>query len=149
MDMVKDHPVSGIGFGNYERMTHEYFDREKPTFLHRAHAHNSYLHVLIETGPAGLLSFLWIWIAMIALCIHTLRKKDGVSPFGKAFTRGALAAVIMMIIGSLFQDPFFNGEVAFMLWFILAGVARLGYTPPTENNVDENAPAKIRPEGAH
>jgi hypothetical protein len=36
-----------------------------------------------------------------------------------------MAGVVCFLVGSFFQESFFDGEVAFMLWFVVGGAFAL------------------------
>src|SRR5207245_57933 len=77
MEIIRDHPLLGIGFGNYPRICGAYYDRVDPTFLMRTWAHNSELSLLAETGPLGLLALLWIAAAAGISLWRRVRAGDG------------------------------------------------------------------------
>lgn len=125
--MLADHPVSGIGFGNYRRLQEAYFDPAAPALVvPRTGAHSTYLHLAVETGVLGLTAFLWIWIRFFACACALVRRRASLSRFASGFVAGATAAVGCFLVGSFFQESFFDGEVAFMLWFAVAGVWVVG-----------------------
>jgi hypothetical protein len=59
--MAAEHPIAGVGLGNYAR---EYVDRRfgiDRLGIDRAHAYNIVLHVLAESGAIGLIGWLALW----------------------------------------------------------------------------------------
>jgi O-antigen ligase len=124
--MLADHPVTGIGFGAY-RVVHEaYFDPDAPPEqVPRTGAHSSYLHLAVETGVLGLVAFLWIWIRFFGWARAALQRIPPGRRFARGFMAGAMAGVVCFLVGSFFQESFFDGEVAFMLWFVVGGAFAL------------------------
>ena len=63
--IVADNPVAGVGIGNYGNV-HEVYARNRPEWAMASgprDTHNTYLHVLAETGVVGLALFLMIFIS--------------------------------------------------------------------------------------
>jgi putative inorganic carbon (HCO3(-)) transporter len=124
--MLVDHPVTGIGFGGYRFLHDAYFDPQAPPEqVPRTGAHSTYLHLAVETGILGLVAFLWIWVRWFRWAHGVLRRIPPARRFARGFMVGAMAAVICFLAGSFFQESFFDGEVAFMLWFVVAGAFAL------------------------
>lgn len=121
--MLADHPVSGIGFGTYRRLQDAYFDpAAPPEEVPRTGAHSTYLHLLVETGALGLLAFLWLWVRFFRVAAATYRRLRVTALRERALVTGGAAGVACFLLGSFFQEAFFDGEVAFMLWFAVSGV---------------------------
>jgi O-antigen ligase len=117
-EIVKDHPVFGVGFGNYSRVCSAYYDRVDPTFVMRSQAHNQFLTFWAETGPLGALLF----AALLVLCFFFARHQP--DPALRAF---ATAAVIATSILSLVHDPLAHGVTGVLLCAALGlGVSRRG-----------------------
>ncbi|MBN1563183.1 MAG: O-antigen ligase family protein [Anaerolineae bacterium] len=76
INMMNDHPFSGVGLGNYETV---YFDYSVPSWPRPlGHAHNDYLNVLAETGLIGLVGYLAGWIAIGWWTLRALQQPDPV-----------------------------------------------------------------------
>ena len=97
LHLFRESPVVGIGFGRFND-THLEF-AGIPHFVNLAvsgetyfgsgirwerdqlmtstgNAHNSYLHVLAETGLIGLAIFLYLWFSMVRGCASNLRDRS-------------------------------------------------------------------------
>ncbi|MCA9519613.1 MAG: O-antigen ligase family protein [Myxococcales bacterium] len=123
--MVRDYPLTGIGYGNFTAVTHDYFDQERPNFAFRCHAHNNYLHLLAEIGPLGLAAFLWIWVVLLRSGWRAYRRlPTNEGDFGRPFVRAALGSYVGVLVGSTTQDPFFIGSIVFTLW-LFAGIVHV------------------------
>ncbi len=72
LDMARDHPWSGVGFGNYEAAYPQYALLNWPNAL--GHAHNYYLNLLAEVGWPGLAAYLLFWSVVLAQGITILRR---------------------------------------------------------------------------
>ena len=65
MEMIKEHPVVGVGVGQWEESYPLYYDRKmKDTFfneqVHLRKAHNDYLEILANFGLIGFMLLLWL-----------------------------------------------------------------------------------------
>jgi O-antigen ligase len=114
-EIIRDHPLVGIGFGNYPRVCGAYYDRVDPAFPMRTWAHNTELSLLAETGPLGLLALLWLVIAAAAALLPRVRAGDGLA------LGGAAAAIALAVIAQA-HDVLYDTKVMYALWLAL-GVA--------------------------
>jgi putative inorganic carbon (hco3(-)) transporter len=119
VEIIADHPLRGIGFGNYQRVAGQYYDRVDPAFPMRTWAHNLELSTLAETGPLGLLAMLWIWIAAGLALLRS----------GDRLATGALAALAAFLTITQMHDLFYDTKVMYALWFAL-GTALSRAPPP-------------------
>ena len=67
LQIVKDHPVLGVGIGRYHDANLVY-----SPLIGSKSVHNTYLEVLAETGAPGMLLFLWF---LITLILHARRVR--------------------------------------------------------------------------
>jgi O-antigen ligase len=68
LDMMRDHPWFGIGFGNYEPVYAQYRLLYWVNAL--GHAHNYYINIFAETGILGFVAYGVLWAAIF---VHTWR----------------------------------------------------------------------------
>jgi O-antigen ligase len=115
VEVIRDHPLRGVGFGNYQRAAGPYYDRADPAFPMRTWAHNLELSTLAETGPLGLLALLWLLAAAVRMLLRST------SPFAA----GALAAFAAWVTMAQVHDVLYDTKVMYALWFALA----LGASP--------------------
>lgn len=103
-EIVLDHPLRGIGFGNYPRVCGQYYDRVDPGFPMRTWAHNTFISLYAETGPLGLAAFVWVLLAA-----------------GWAARRepGALAAICAFVVIAQFHDVLYDTKVMYPLWLAI------------------------------
>jgi O-antigen ligase len=137
-NMVRDHPLLGVGVGNYQRVQSEYFRESFPYEVTRSHSHNNLLQVTVERGIFGLLIFLWLWYLIVKKGLHTLFKSR--QPGGRHFALvlGCLAGVLGFFVDGMFQNNFGDTEVAILFW-IMVGLIFLpaercdgGCSPPQD-----------------
>lgn len=81
-----------------------------------SHAHNIFLHIWVETGIVGLLTFLWLFIAVFYASIKSWRlSKAG---YEKALLMGIVASLISIFSHGL-TDSFWKKPEALFLWYIM------------------------------
>ena len=119
LEIIRDHPLHGIGFANYPLVCGIYYDRVDPTFFMRTWAHNLELSTLAETGPLGLLALFWLLAASARMVLRSA------SPFAL----GALAALAAWFTLAQVHDVLYDTKVMYALWFSLALAAPPG--PPS------------------
>jgi len=123
--MAKDHPVVGIGAGNFVVVEPRYATRDID--LRRVDlivdtpkgAHNTYLHTLTELGMVGLLLLLAGVLACLTICYRGVLalEREGERELGLLGR-----AVIVGIIGMLAAFVFISAAHREQLWLLL-GVA--------------------------
>ncbi len=129
LQVIKVNPILGLGPANYYWYT--------PLFPIRGYAvqfnsHNQYVDILAQTGILGLLSFLWL---AVALAVVGLRLRSSAPEgFPKAYVYGAIAGLAGSMVAAALGDwvlPFvynigFTGFRASVLaWIFLGGLVAL------------------------
>jgi O-antigen ligase len=97
--MWTDHPLLGVGIGNYSAAYAEYALPLWPVAL--GHAHNYYLNIAAEAGFLGLLSYLLLVVAALATAWHRVRKATG---WQWAVALGVLGVLVHLSVHSLFDS---------------------------------------------
>lgn len=114
LGMIKEHPLTGIGMGNWSKMCPSYGVSKG---FSTSHAHNNILHIAATCGLIVAAVFLWIWIAFFIFGIKGYFKmKEG---YSKGVVLGSLGGMIGLNISGLFENNFFDSEVALLMWFIM------------------------------
>ncbi len=86
-EMVRYHPVLGVGFGNYEDVYPGYALLNWPYPL--GHAHNIYLNTLAETGIIGFLAYAALWVSVLW---NTWQVTRGAELWQRSLAVGLLAS---------------------------------------------------------
>ena len=77
--MIADHPLTGVGAGNFTVRLHEYFDDDDLDFsnVHTnwVQPHNDFLWVFVEKGVLGIVLFVGCFFAAVA-SIRTILRSD-------------------------------------------------------------------------
>ncbi len=127
-EVVADNPVLGVGVYGYPVVAGAYYDRVDPLFPMRTWAHDMPFTLLAETGPGGLLSWIWMLAAAALVAWRGIREGEGTA---RAIRLGALAAFAGFIVHGLFHDILYDGEAAIAMFFV-AGLACAPLRPPAE-----------------
>ena len=101
LEIIKAHPLSGIGIGNFNLMQSRY-------------AHNSYLQVWAEMGILGIAAFLWLIISVFKSALGNMKNS-----VNKNQIAGLITANIVFLIHNFVDFNFFLPEVALIFWVIL------------------------------
>jgi len=119
IDMIRDHPVTGIGIGNYKGLTDQYRKDYNIHWTARSHAHNSYLQVAVENGLPAIVLF-GLWLAVL-IGISGVKAANEPDPKRRYLLYALVSAHVGFAISSVFQHNLGDAEVA-MTWFILIAV---------------------------
>ena len=115
VSMAQEHPIFGVGLGNYAAVYDEYrlINWEAPL----GHAHNLYLNFLAETGALGLSAYLAFWLAIFRVTWRTRRHPDRTS---RAVAIGLFGCWTYIAVHSVFDNLFVNN--LFLHTGVLLGV---------------------------
>jgi O-antigen ligase len=110
--LAEEHPVVGAGLGNYATVAE---DRRG------AYSHNTYLDVLVETGPLALLGLLLLLAraAAGAWQVAALARRPELQAFGL----GALGSVVAVAVIFIFDDAFYFPRAGQAFWLLLGLIA--------------------------
>jgi O-antigen ligase/polysaccharide polymerase Wzy-like membrane protein len=122
LDVVRDHPVFGLGFGRYQTAALPYYQRHPDADRH-SHAHNNFLQMAAEAGLVGLAAFTLLFVTALRLGFETVVRTRG-RP-AQATALGAWLALTAFLVGGLTQYTFGDNEVAIAMWSMLAVLMRL------------------------
>jgi putative inorganic carbon (HCO3(-)) transporter len=121
-DMIRDHPVAGVGFKQWGERVSEYTGRYSPEWEFSEasfhHAHDVYLTVAAETGLVGLFFFLAFWLYLLFLTVRNasvFRSDD----FVRALNMGASYVLINLLIGGVFEENFGTLPIMHLVVFVL------------------------------
>lgn len=143
--IIQEHPLLGLGPGKknfrdaYQQYGGKIKDTEKQLKKEKAHeqqqdikttkkesnkkvtslshAHNIFLHICVETGIVGLLSFLWLFTTAFYAAIKSLRFSS--VGYEKMLLLGITASLIAIFSHGL-TDSFWKKPDALFLWYIIS-----------------------------
>lgn len=119
--MIKDHPLFGVGNGNYVSLYDKYteiYPQFKFYGYTRFPSHNSYLKVESELGIIGGFSF----VAILISSLVKVKKFVSITEdkFLKFFYTGFLASMVAFYFMNLFDNLFFVPKTTAYFWILLA-----------------------------
>ncbi len=103
INMLTDHPWTGVGFSNYQAVYEQYRLLNWPMPL--GHAHNIYLNVAAETGLIGLAFYLLLWIIILVQTLRAIRRAQG---FDRAVAVGLMGAWVYLGTHMLVDNLYVN-----------------------------------------
>ena len=124
LDMVKDRPFFGWGYGNYRKFREPYYQRY-PEANHSGHAHNSFLQIWVESGLVGLTAFLAFFVVLLRTGWQAYRLLPPTAEPLRSFALGAWLSIIGFLIGGLTQHNFGDAEVVIVMWAMAGFLARM------------------------
>lgn len=104
MKIVRDHPLMGVGPNNYSTVMKDYEAVYGDWGDFAFTVHNKFLLVWAETGPGGLISFVWFLVATIRMGWNGWRARDPwLSPIALGITAALMGHVVHLQV-DLFSD---------------------------------------------
>ncbi len=139
--MFTDHPLLGVGIGNYGVVYPQYALEgwENTT----GHAHNYYLNLLGETGIIGLGAYLVFWLTTFVYAGKALAKvkqaRQGYGVISKyGVVLGVLGTMVALSVHSLFDSLYVHSMVA-QIGLTLGLMAAIANTADDETPVGPQA----------
>jgi O-antigen ligase len=125
--IIEDHPLLGAGANNFPVAMQDYITRGfAGEFIYSVH--NKYLLVLSETGPGGLLAFLWFLLAMILRGIRCWRFKDPlISPLSLSCVAAVTGTMLHMFVDIFRGEPIM--QLLCVISALLAALERMATAP--------------------
>lgn len=131
--MFADHPLLGVGAGNYTAHYYEYANAigsSAPEYhlVGGAHyPHNLYLELASETGFLGLITF---GAALLLVFGHLRRAEAAYFEDGQELTAGLASAFQIALLGFLVSSLFLHGHFQHYLWILFGLSAALARDAP-------------------
>ncbi len=117
MHMFLDHPIRGVGLGNYE-IYYQNYSRKiyLDSRLEGRQAHSRYLEVLAETGLIGFVAFcLLLWMMFLGLW----RARKAVAGGEPKDLKNTISAVGIGMVGFLTASIFLHDAFARFFWLMV------------------------------
>jgi O-antigen ligase len=130
-EMATDHPLMGVGPGNYEAAYPRYYKGDWVEAL--GHAHNYYLNSFAELGVLGLVVFLGFCASVFFRIGRGLRDHLALSSPRRVLLLGALGAMVAFSVHNMFDNMFVHGigvQFALILGLVEAGFAESAQREP-------------------
>ncbi len=126
LQMVRDHPLFGVGPQRIETEFVGYYDEENLDTFYYGHMHNNFLQIAAERGLICLITFVWLFVELFK---GLWRLKGTTDPTLRFVSLSALAALTGFLVAGLFEFNFGDSEVLMLFLFIVSvpfGVAAHG-----------------------
>jgi O-antigen ligase len=117
--MWREHPWLGVGPGGVKREYRNYALAEA-SMKRTGHVHNSALQILVETGVAGLLAWLWLWAAFYTEAVRLFRRLPPAAIRERTLVAGSIAAITGFLVAGMSEHNFGDSEVVMLAWMIMA-----------------------------
>jgi hypothetical protein len=127
IDMIRDRPLLGWGYGNYRKFRDPYY-RRYPEADTTAHAHNSFLQMWVDAGLLGLGAFLFLFAVILQKGWAAYRcLADG--PW-QGIALGSVLGVVGFLLSGMTQYNFGDAEVVIVMWTAVGVLLRLAAETP-------------------
>lgn len=130
LNMLSDHPWTGVGFSNYQLMYEQYRLLNWPMPL--GHAHNIYLNFAAETGLPGLAAYLLLWGVVFVITFRTIRHTTGLE---RALAIGLMGTWVHLSTHMLVDNLYVNNThlIIGVLFGLLVSLHATRNTQPASN----------------
>jgi len=115
IEMIKDHPLFGVGPERVKEEFPKYYTRNDIDFY--GHLHNNILQIGAERGLLCLAAFLWFIAELYRSLLRALRESEGDSHW---VVLGSLAALTGLIVAGLTEFNFGDSEVLILFFFLIS-----------------------------
>ncbi|MFN8524293.1 MAG: O-antigen ligase family protein [Chloroflexota bacterium] len=118
VEMLRDHPILGIGLDNFLYRYPAYFAPGTAFEPNLSHPHNVVLDAWLSLGLLGPVAFGWLILAFF----RQAAKQDVSSDRGnRDYLRAAVvASMVDFIVHGLLDNSYFVAELAYIFWLTLA-----------------------------
>jgi len=128
--MIQDHPLLGVGVGNWKIFYPLYARtvRVDPAFsaeVQPTHTHNDFLEICAETGMPGLA--LWLWIILAALRLAWQAFAHARDPALDLLLLALTTGMLAMLGSALINFPLMAPVPSFFLWSWLGLLHQVAY----------------------
>jgi heptosyltransferase-3 len=120
-NMAKDHPLLGVGPGNFKRFYATGYILPEAREPYLVHAHNDFLQMAAETGIAGLAAFLYLFGVLLRLNLSCYRQERE-----NFLALGCFLATAGFLAHGLTEFNFGNSAVTRLFWFLQGLAAAMG-----------------------
>jgi len=123
LDMVRERPLVGWGYGNYRKFRDAYYQRY-PKADTTAHAHSNFLQMGVDSGLVGLGAFLFLFGVVLRAGWQAYRRSlISDEPF-RSLALGCTLSILGFLLGGLTQYNFGDAEVVIVFWAMVGVVMR-------------------------
>lgn len=120
LDMIRDHPLLGIGLDNFLRLYPRYMLPSAWREPNLSHPHNLVLDAWLRLGVGGVVVIVGL-LAAFARTAHRLYHRDR-DPWRKLLVLGLTASVVDSAVHGMIDNSYFVVDLALLFWFSLAAM---------------------------
>lgn len=122
LDMIRDHPWTGVGMGVMHEMEKRYRAPNAPFAPEErwGHLHNNIVQIAAERGLIGLGWWVAIWVVFFWRGWRVYRQSGSSGGRDRALVAGSLACVIGFLASGMFEYNFGDSEIVSVLYFVMA-----------------------------
>lgn len=121
LSVISEHPWTGVGYNLYQYVQVEYGFLDDTTIHSASGSDSSLLSIWVTTGIFGLLTYLWLLIAMLREAWKTWRARELVDEW-QGFGLGVFAGLLALIIHAQFVNGLFYPHLMQTIWIFIAMV---------------------------
>lgn len=138
VEMIRDHPVLGVGPANvkYEYAIYRKHDAPRPR---PPHLHNNVVQLWAERGILGLAAYLLLLALFVRECMRAWRGPNHV------WAEAGIAATVSLTVAGLFEFNFGDTEIFYLLLNIFAFVAVQVEPPEPQREPNEASLPLVAP----
>lgn len=135
-EIIKEHPFTGVGYGNYKLYTTNYIKYLQKDGVFSVHPHNDFVFIAAETGIPNLIIYLGIFgIAVFILAKKALTKTN--ENRLKYVIVGA--GIFAYLVDSMFNFPHERPIMQMLLAILLACTISFSIESKNESNTSKNS----------
>ncbi|MCS6924958.1 MAG: O-antigen ligase family protein [Candidatus Binatia bacterium] len=127
LDMIRERPLLGWGYGNYRKFRDPYY-RRYPGADTTAHAHNTFLQLWVDAGMVGLGAFLFLFGVILQRGWAAYRCLTQ-EPW-RSMILGCILGVTGFLLGGMTQYNFGDAEAVMVMWATVGVLVRLAAETP-------------------
>lgn len=129
IEMIKDHPITGVGIGQWKEHYPLYYDTATPDVIfgdknRLRKLHNEYLEMFANVGFVGFAPLIWIFIIVFRNIWSSLKHNDD----REVVLTVSLGMVGFMVV-AFFSFPIWAYVSAFVLFIFIALIGNLTASP--------------------
>lgn len=113
-EIIKDHPVTGIGSNNFRILYQGKYILPEAREPHLTHAHNNFIHIAAEAGILGLTGFVCLFGYILISSWRQWRARQE-----NIFALGCFLVTISLLLQGLTEFNFTHSRVMRLYWLIV------------------------------
>lgn len=133
--VTASYPVLGVGYNTLASVNDDLGLVDEFDVNNRGGVENSILSIFVTTGVVGLTAFLWLYLIMLKKAYDIWKDKE-VPPRWRGFSLGLLAAMLGIIMHSIFINSLLYPFILIYIWIWMGMLVRIKpITAPSEDSL--------------